>query len=58
MVLILYILIALELNIFQEKKLISNKKIKTNVYKIQANVPITCGYFCIGFIDFMLRRKS
>ena len=35
-----------------------NKNIITNVYKIQANDLIMCGYFCIGFIDFMLKGKS
>ena len=37
------------------KKLISNKNIKTNIYRIQANDPRICGYCCIGFIDFLLR---
>ena len=40
------------------KRVISNKNIKTNVYRIRANVPIMCGYFCIEFIDFMLKSKS
>ena len=53
------ILIALELNIFQKKiqKFIEKKDI-TNIYKIQAYDSIMCGYFCIGFIDFMLKGKS
>ena len=34
---------------------ISNKNIKKkNIYRIQAYDSIMCGYFCIGFIDFML----
>ena len=28
--------------------------IKTNIFRIQAYDLITCGYFCIGFINFML----
>ena len=40
------------------KKFIGNKNIKTNIYRIQANNSIICGYFCIGFIDFMLKDKS
>ena len=28
------------------------------IYRIQAYVSIICGYFCIGFIDFMLKSKS
>ena len=29
----------------------------TNIYGIQANDSIMCGYFCFGFIDFILKRK-
>ena len=29
----------------------------TNVYRIQAYDSVMCGYFCIGFIDFMLNIK-
>ena len=39
------------------KKLIGNKKIITNIYRIQAYDFIMCGYFYIGFIDFMLKDK-
>ena len=50
---------ALELNSFQKiKKFIGNKNIITNIYRIQAYDSIMCGYFCIGFIDFMLKGKS
>ena len=31
---------------------------KKNIYRIQAYDSIMCGYFCIGFIDFMLKGKS
>ena len=31
-----------------------NKNIKTNIFRIQTYDLIMCGYFCIGFIDFML----
>ena len=37
---------------------ISNKNIKTNIFRIQAYDSIMCGYFCIGFIDFMLAGKT
>ena len=41
------------------KKFISNKNIKTNIFRIQANNSILCGYFCIGLIDFtMLAGKT
>ena len=36
------------------RKFISNKNIKTNIFRIKAFESIMCGYFCIGFIDFML----
>ena len=29
----------------------------TNIYKIQANDSIMCGYFCIEFTDFILKGK-
>ena len=32
--------------------------IKTNIFRIQAYDSIMCGYFCIGFTDFMLREKT
>ena len=40
------------------KKVIGNKNIITNLYRIQVYDSIMCGYFCIGFIDFMLKGKS
>ena len=50
-------LILSEQNIFG-KKFVHNKTIKTNIFRIQANDSIMCRYFCIGFIDFMLARKT
>ena len=35
-----------------------NKKIITNIYVIQAYDSIMCGYFCIGFINFMFDGNS
>ena len=40
------------------KTFIKNKNIKTNIFRIQAYDSIMCGYFCIGFIDFMLKGKT
>ena len=40
------------------KKFIGNKNIITNIYRIQGHDSIVCEYFCIGFIDFMLKGKS
>ena len=39
-------------------KLIGNKNNTTNIYRIQAYDVIMCRYFCIGFINFMLKGKS
>ena len=40
------------------KEFIDNKNIKTNIFRIQAYDSIMCGYFCIGFIEFMLTGKT
>ena len=40
------------------KKIIRNKNIITNIKRIQAHNSTMCGYFCIRFIDSMLKRKS
>ena len=42
-----------KLNIFQKQ----DKNIVTNIYGIQACDSIICGYFCIGFTNFMLKGK-
>ena len=38
-------------------KFIGTKNI-TNIYVTQAYNSVMCGYFCIGFNDFMLKSKS
>ena len=40
------------------KEFIENKNIKANIFRIQANNSVICGYFCTGFIDFMLAGKK
>ena len=42
----------------EARTFIGNKNIKTNVLRIQVHDSITCAYFCIGFIDFMLAGKT
>ena len=39
------------------KEFIKNRNIKANTFKIQAYDSIMCGYFRIGFIDFMFKGK-
>ena len=40
------------------RKFISNKNMKTNIFRIQVYDSIMCGYYCIRFIDFMLAGKT
>ena len=37
---------------------IGNKNIKSNIFRIQDNSSIMCGYFCILFIEYMLNNKT
>ena len=39
-------------------KFISCKNVIANILRIQAYDSIMCGYFCIGFINFMLKGKT
>ena len=39
-------------------KFIGNTDIKSNIFRIQAYDSITCGYFCIEFINYMLKGKT
>ena len=39
-------------------KFIGNKKIKASIFRIQAYDSIMCGYFCINFINYMLKGKT
>ena len=36
----------------------NNKKIKANIFRIQTYDSIMCGYFCIEFINYMLKGKT
>ena len=40
------------------KEFVENKNIIAHIFRVQANNSIMCGYFCIGFIDFMLADKK
>ena len=40
------------------KEFIENKNIKANIFRVQENDSLMCGYFCIGFIDFVLAGKN
>ena len=50
-----------EIKVFINRPLSSalqNKNIKTNVFWIQAYDSIMCGYFCVGFTEFILAGKT
>ena len=38
------------------RNLLWSRHIVTNIYSIQTYDSLMCGYFCIGFIDFMLQK--
>ena len=40
------------------KKFINNNNIIANIFRIQAYDSVMCGYFCIGFVDYMFMGKS
>ena len=40
------------------KTFIDNKNIIANIFRIQAYHSVMCGYFCIGFIDFMFKGNN
>ena len=39
-------------------KFVNNKNIITNIYGVQNYDSVMCGYFCIGFINYMFKGKS
>ena len=39
-------------------KFIDHKNLIVNIFRIQAYDSIMCGYFCIGFINFMFKGKT
>ena len=40
------------------KKIVGNKNIIVNIFPVQANNSVMCGFFGIGFIDFMLAGEE
>ena len=40
------------------KTFIGYRNIITNIYRIQNYNSVMCGYFCIGFMDYMFKGKS
>ena len=39
------------------KSFTNNKNIIANIYRVQNYDSVMCGYFCIGFIDYMFKGK-
>ena len=42
----------------ETKEFVGNKNITANIFRVQASNSVICGYFSIGFIDFMLAGKK
>ena len=40
------------------KEFVRNKNKTANIFRVKSNNSVMCGYFCIGFIDFMLAGKK
>ena len=40
------------------KCFINNKNIIANIFRMQVYDSVMCGYFCIGFIDFILKNNN
>ena len=40
------------------KEFVGNKNIIANIFRVQANTSVICGYFCIEFICFMIAGKK
>ena len=51
---------VLVLNMFLKKltNFIENKNVIANIFRVLANDSVMCGYFCIGFFDFMAAGKK
>ena len=56
----LLILTALELNTFLNRSsvLLVIKICKKIIFRIQTHDSVMCGYFCIGFVDYILTSKT
>ena len=42
----------------EPKNFVGNKNIIANIFQVQVNNWVICGYFCIRLIDFMLAGKK
>ena len=40
------------------KNITGNRTITANLFRTEVYDSVICGYFCIGFIDFMSKGKS
>ena len=40
------------------KEFIEKKNITANIFRVQTNNSAMCGYFCLGFMNFMLAGKK
>ena len=58
MMLLILIVLGVEHIPKESNTFINNKNITANTFRIQTHDSIMCGYFCIGFIDFMVAGKT
>ena len=42
----------------ESKEFIGHENIEANIFPVQASNSVKCGYFCIGFIDFLPADKK
>ena len=42
----------------ENKEFVGNKNIIANIFRVQANDSVMCGYFCIGFTDSMVAGEK
>ena len=42
----------------ETKEFVGNRNMIANIFRVQANNSVMCGYFCIVFTDFMLAGKT
>ena len=51
----------MELNILLKQETLTkirDKQITHNIFRMQDNESIMCGFYCIAFIEYMLKEKS
>ena len=58
MKLFIWIVLGVEHDPEEIKEFIWNKNRKANIFRVQGNDSVMCGYSCIGFIDIVIAGKK